>query len=72
MAEKKTKELGEGWWYNQTINILTRCINDLVYAHENKYLNAEEMKKIDFKAREFSDLIPNFDEVFIKKSKLLR
>lgn len=60
MGKKQKKELDEDWWCNQTINILTRCINDLVYAYENKYFDLEEMKKIDFEARKFSELIPSF------------
>jgi len=63
---EKDEEIGEGWWYEQLIQILTKCIEDLVYAHENNYFNAEQMKEINMKGREFSDLIPDFDTVFKK------
>ena len=63
-------EIKAKYWYQQAIGILSECINDLSYAYTENTLSDKKMRTINYKIRELSDMIPDWDATFRKKGKL--
>ena len=63
-------EVKAKYWYQQAMEILSECINDLSYAFTEGTLSNKEMKDLNFKIRQLSSMIPSWDDTFRKRDKL--
>ena len=74
MATYKTRveeiKMKGKYWFNQAVEVLTNSLNDLTYAFTEGTLSEDEMKAINFKIRELSDMIPDWDRTFRRRDKL--